>query len=357
MSLRSAVRLDMGSYSWTALGFHSMSRGAHTTDVPIIDFCAHIHPDDPSETEFFNRFIEDDIGEPVYRDLEAYVSHYENAGLDGAVLSQPYYMGHESVARARTANDALLDGIGERENYFGLASIPTAAGGGAAAEEFKRCLDLGFHGGAMETRSGGIEPHHEEAEPILEAAEKSGAPILVHPKLNDSLSPDALDDTWLLNATFGREVALAASIVKVIHTGVLDRHPDLNLVYHHNGGNIAAMLGRAHNMLAKFPPEKWADQKGEPLDAQVKDFDAFQLQLEDRIYIDTAGFYGYHNVLRSALMQFPTSNILFGTDFPFETRTQKDFEDMITVVERETGTPDAERILGGNTLELLVNVG
>jgi predicted TIM-barrel fold metal-dependent hydrolase len=333
-----------------------MSRGVHTTDATIVDFCAHIHPDDPPETEFFNQFMDDDIGEPVYRDLDTYARHYEQAGLDGAVLSQPLYMGHDDVDRTRTANDVLLEGIDGRENYYGLASIPTAAGGAAAAEEFERCLEAGYHGGALETRSDGIEPHHEAVEPIFEVAEKHDAPILVHPKLNDSLSPDALDDTWLLNATFGREVALAASIAKVVHTGVLDRHPDLNLVYHHNGGNIASMLGRGQLMLEKFPPEKWAERKGETLGAQVKDFDSFQEQLEDRIYIDTAGFYAYHNVLRSALMQFPTSQVLFGTDFPFEARTPKDFEDYITLIERETGTPDSERILGGNTLDLLANV-
>jgi predicted TIM-barrel fold metal-dependent hydrolase len=333
-----------------------MSRGAHTTNAKIIDFCAHIHPDDPPETEFFNRFIHDDIGAPVYKDIEPYVEQYKNAGLDGAVLSQPYYMGHEDVERARVANDALLEAIDGRDDFYGLASIPTAAGGEAAAEEFERCLDQGYHGGALETRSGGIELHHEEAEPILAAAERSGAPILVHPKLHDSLSPDALDDTWLLNAVFGREVALAASMTKVVHTGVLDRHPDLNLVYHHNGGNIAGMLGRTHNMLKMFPPDKWADQKGESLEAPVKDFETFESQLEDRIYIDTAGHYGYHNVFRSALMQFPTSQLLFGTDYPFETRTDGDFEDMITLIEREVGRPDAERILGGNALDLLINV-
>lgn len=333
-----------------------MSRGAQTSDAKIIDFCAHIHPDDPSETEFFNRFIEDDIGEPVYKDLDAYVRHYEEAGLDGAVLSQPFYMGHDDVERTRTANDALLEGIADREDYYGLAAIPTAAGGDAAAEEFERCLEAGFHGGSMETRSGGIEPHHEEVEPIFEVAEEYGAPILIHPKLDDSLSPDALDDTWLLNAIFGREVAIAASIVKAVHTGVYDRHPDLNLVFHHNGGNIAAMMGRAHNMLEMFPPEKWFNQKGETLDAQVKDFDAFQKQLEERVYIDTAGFYGYNNVMRSSLMEFPTSNVLFGTDFPFEVRSKEGFEDMITVVERETGSPDTERILSGNVLDLLANV-
>ena len=332
-----------------------MTRGARTTDATIIDFCAHIHPDDPPETEFFNAFIGGDVGEPVYRDIDVYTRHYERAGIDGAVLSQPLYMGHEDVDRVRGANDLLLEQIEGREHYYGLASIPTAAGGEAAAAEFERALEAGYNGGAMETRSGGIEPHHAEAEPILEVADRTGAPILIHPKLEDSLAPGALDDTWLLNAIFGREVAIAASLSKVIHTGVLDRYPDLNLVFHHTGGNVASMLGRVQNMLVMFRPEEWAELKGEPLDAQVKAFEAFERQLQERVYIDTSGYYGYPNVLRSALMQFPTSQLLFGTDFPFEVRSEADFADMISVVEREVGSHDAGRILGGNALDLLVN--
>ena len=332
-----------------------MARGAHTTDATIIDFCAHIHPDDPPEAEFFNAFIEGDIGEPVYRDIDLYTRHYEEAGIDGAVLSQPLYMGFGDADRVREANDLLLEEIAGREDYYGLASIPTAAGGETAAAEFERALDAGYNGGALETRSDGIELHHDEVEPVLEVADRTGAPVLVHPKLNDSLSADALDDTWLLNAIFGREVAIAASMTKVIHTGVLDRYPNLNLVFHHTGGNIASMLGRTHNMLKMFRPEEWAERKGRTLDAQVKDYEDFERQMQERVYVDTAGHYGYHNVLRSALMQFPTSQLLFGTDFPFEVRDRADFEDMVSVIEREVGTPDAERILGGNVLDLLVN--
>lgn len=333
-----------------------MSRGARTTDATIVDFCAHIHPDDPPETEFFNEFIGGDIGEPVYRDIDLFVEHYERAGIDGAVLSQPLYMGHEDVDRVRDANDLLLEKIEGREHYYGLASIPTAAGGEVAAAEFERALEAGYHGGAMETRSGGIEPHDPEAAPILEVADDWGAPVLIHPKLEDSLAPGALDDTWLLNAIFGREVAIAASLAKVIHTGVYDRYPDLNLVFHHTGGNVASMMGRVQNMLVMFRPEEWAELKGEPLDAQVKTFEEFERQLQERVYVDTAGHYGYHNVLRSALMQLPTSQLLFGTDFPFEVRSQSDFADYVSVIEREVGSKDAGRILGGNVLDLLVNV-
>jgi predicted TIM-barrel fold metal-dependent hydrolase len=139
----------------------------------------------------------------------------------------------------------------------------------------------------------------------------------------------------------------------VIHTGVLDRYPNLDLVFHHTGGNVATMLGRYHNQLEKFFPEERAAAKGGSLDAPVKGYAEFEAQPADRVYVDTAGYYGYHNVIQGALSQLPTSQLVFGTDFPFETRTQADFADMISVIEREVGRPDAERILSGNALRVL----
>ena len=321
-------------------------------DAPVIDFAAHAHPDDPPENEYAHKFVRSDLGVEVWHDMGALADCYAETGIDGAVLSQPYYMGLGDVDRVRASNDAMLDAIDGMAHFYSLASIPTAAGGEAAAEEFERCLEAGHHGGALDTRSEGIELHHDELAPVLEVAHRAGAPLLVHPKLLDSLHPDALDDTYMLNAVFGRDVALAASLSKVIHTGVLDRYPDLNLVYHHTGGNIASAIGRMQNQMEKFPPEVWSDAA----EGTVKSFDAFLRQMEERIYVDTSGYSGYSNVLRSALSAFPTSQLLLGTDFPFETRFPDEFERFVASVEEEVSETDAEMILGRNALDLLVNV-
>ena len=324
--------------------------------LSIVDFASHLHPSDPDNKD--HEYIDEELGEPVYLDPEAHLRANHAAGVDGAVLSQPVFMGHPDLEATREANDAMLEVVESYDEYHGLAAIPTGAGVEAAAGEFERCLDAGFNGGGLETLSpDGLEVHHDEMAPILEIADRTGAPILVHPKLHGSLNSDVLDDSWLLNASLGRDAGLAASIVKVVHTGVFDRYPNLKLVFHHTGGNVASMMGRVQNMLVMFRPEEWAELKGEPLDAQVKDFPAFERQLQERVYVDTAGHYGYHSVLRSALMQFPTSQLLFGTDFPFEVRSQADFADYISVIEREVGSEDAERILSGNVLDLLVNTG
>lgn len=321
-----------------------------TDDLTVIDFAAHCHvyPDGVSYDA-----VDAELERPVYRDVDEYARYYEEAGIDGAVLSQTPFMGGDVVEEVRAANDALREGFVDRDTYFGLASLPTAAGGTEAAAEFERCLDAGFNGAGIETESGSVEIHDEKLDPVLEVANRTGAPLFVHPKLDDSVGADRLDDAWLLNAVLGRDAALCSSLVTAIHTGVLDRFPDLNLVYHHLGGNVASALGRFHNQYEKFSPEGWmGEDPGEPF----KEYPEFLAQLEERIYVDTSGYYGYPGPLRNALEVFPTSQLLFGTDFPFETRTHEDFDDNVYPVIDQASRRDASAILGSNTLDLLVNV-
>lgn len=316
------------------------------SNAPIIDFGAHLHPTNPEEFEGFREFIESTDGSAIHSDMDVLVDRYERSGVDGAVLSTPFFMGHGDLERVKHGNDVLKETVEGHDDYYMLAAIPTAAGGAAAAEEFERCLDDGFHGGALETKTDGIELHHGEVEPIFEVADRTGAPILVHPKLMESLHPEVLDDTWRLNAIFGREVALAESLSKVVHEGVLDRYPNLNLVYHHNAGNIASMMGRIHLQLEEG---RWPGMEA------VLPFEEFKRQVEERIYLDTAGYFGAHAPFRTTLEEFPASQVLFGSDFPYETRVPEVFEKIITTIEDISSGPDARRILGGNALDILVN--
>jgi len=309
-----------------------------------IDFGAHLFPLDTFPEPIDEGPVRDILG-PAMHDPDLLLETYEAAGISHAALSQPYYMGHEDAEAVATANDALLDVVELDEAFYGLAAIPVSAGGDAAAREFERALDAGYHGGALETKTNGVELTDDSLEPVFDVAERRNAPLLVHPKLHESLHPEALSDDWKLNAIFGREAALSESISKVIHEGVLDRHPDLNLVYHHLGGNIASMLGRIHLQL---DDGRWPGQ--EPL----KPHDAFVEQLQDRIYLDTSGFFGYDAPLRTTLEEFNASNILFATDYPFEPRDDAELAALADTVD-DVAPADAEKILHDNAHRLLTN--
>jgi predicted TIM-barrel fold metal-dependent hydrolase len=310
-----------------------------------VDFGAHIYPEAVFPDPIAGSPIDDLIATEL-RDPDRLRQLYGDGGIDGAVLSQPYYMGAADADATAAANDALLDVVESDEFFYGLAAVPVSAGGDAAAAEFERSLDAGYHGGAVETKTNGVELVDDDLDPVFEVADRTGAPLLVHPKLDESLHPDVFDDTYLLNATFGREAALSESICKVIHQGVLDRYPDLTLVFHHLGGNIASMMGRVHLQLDEG---RWPGQ------GSVKSYEEFKTQLESRMYVDTSGFFGYEAPLRATLEEFPVSNVLFGTDYPFEPRDAAELAACVDAVETVAGDA-ADRVLAGNAREILVNV-
>lgn len=309
-----------------------------------IDFGGHLYPPEVFPEPLSGSPIQSVLGDAL-DDITVLEDRYEAAGIDEVVLSQPYYMGIDDPDAARRANDALYDLIAERDGFYGLAALPVSAGGVAAAEEFEQALDRGYNGAAVETKTNGVELVDDELEAVFDVAERRGAPILVHPKLDESLHPDVLSDTYLLNATFGREAALSESISKVIHEGVLDRYPDLNLVYHHLGGNIASMIGRIHLQL---DDGRWPGQE------RTKDYETFSRQLRERIYLDTSGFFGYRQPVETALEVFSAENLLFGTDHPFEPRSADElasFRDSVHGV----APSEANTILEENAVDLLVN--
>jgi predicted TIM-barrel fold metal-dependent hydrolase len=313
---------------------------------PLVDFGAHFCPDDPPADLADHEFIAEQQGASLYDDIDALRERYDAAGVDRATLSREDVIGVADVERVRRENDAMLETARDHPDVYTLAAVPTAAGGERAAAELRRCIEAGHNGGVIRTKSEGIELHHEAVEPILETAAELGAPLLVHPKVHESLHPDALDDEWHLNAIFGREVAVCESLFKVVHGGVLDRHPDLNLVFHHLGGNIASMLGRIRGDLR---------EGRRPGTDGLKPYDAFREQLAERVYVDTSGFYGDPAAFRATLEAFSASNLLFATDFPYETRTAADFDAIVSTVRDLCSPAEARAVLGGNAQSLLVN--
>lgn len=317
-----------------------------TRDTPIVDFSGHMVADG-----YVPEFMEplDEIIGPAHNDPDVVLKRYQDAGIDRVVLSQPPYMGHSDADAVAESNDALKSIIDDYEDFHGLAAIPTPAGGKEAAAELERCLENGFNGGALETMSDGIELDDEAVEPIFDVAEKHDAPLLIHPKIDASLDEDVdvLSDRYRLNAIFGREAALSESIFKIVHQGILEERPDLNLVFHHLGGNIASMLGRAHLHL---DIGRWPGQD------HVKPFDEFKRILEDRVYLDSSGFWGYHAPLRTTLNEFPASQVLFGTDAPYEPRSADELHDHATSVANVASATNGDAVLGENALDLIINI-
>jgi len=310
----------------------------------VVDFGGHLYPGGVHPPSVTDSPVAQKLG-PLLTDVDALLGYIDDSPLDGMVLSQPYYMRTGDLASTEEANRTLLQSIETHGCLYALAAVPIDAGGAAAASELNRALSAGFHGGAVEVSPGATGLTDEAYEPVLDVADSHGAPLLVHPKLDDSLSPGVLDDSYRLNAIFGRELALMNSISTVIHGELFDSYPALKLVYHHFGGNIASMIGRIQLQLDS---ERWASG------GTHKEFDAFSETLAEHIYVDTSGFFGHETPLQAALSEMPPEHILFGSDYPYEPRTPAEMTALIRAVTKDTTAAASEQILGDNARRILL---
>lgn len=308
-----------------------------SSDRTIVDVGAHFYPEELDTSDRPGPEEEELTGYDRVHDIETQSRELEAAGIDAAVVSMPYFLGHDDADEAAHANDVLYEITRQYEPFYGFASIPIADSGEAAAEEFRRSYDMGLQGGGVDETN--VQLTDETFEPVLEVADQTGAPIFVH-------VPDLPNVEYRFNASVGREKELIEGICRVVHSDILESYPDLNLIFHHLGGNISSMMGRLH---LHTDEGRWPNQ------SNMKSFEEFKRLLEERIYIDTAGFFGYQMPIRAALEEFPVSQILFGTDMPWEPRSEAELRGFVEAIEESSTQSSIDRILGENALDILVN--
>jgi predicted TIM-barrel fold metal-dependent hydrolase len=166
----------------------------------------------------------------------------------------------------------------------------------------------------------------------------------VHPalKLNQTRQFDAYDTA----RSVGREFSLVMATIRLINSGVFDRHPDLTVHMSHLGGGLAALLGRIRSYQDK---DFWgtADNPRHGMTPQ-REFDHY---LRNNMLFDTAGFCGVMGAVKAALIEIPAARIVFATDYPQEIRERAAVRDFVTELRALGG--DGEQILSGNVAKLI----
>ena len=168
--------------------------------------------------------------------------------------------------------------------------------------------------------------------------------VFVHPalKLNFSQQFDGYDTA----RSVGREFSLIMATIRLINSGVFDRHPGLVVHMAHLGGGIASMLGRVRSYQDKA---FWGTAGHARHGATPKhDFDHY---LRHNMVFDTAGFCGAIGSVETALIEIPAARIVFATDYPQEIRERAAVRNFVKEL-RALGK-DGEAILSGNADKLL----
>jgi predicted TIM-barrel fold metal-dependent hydrolase len=318
----------------------------------IVDFQHHFTPRELMPADMGRRKLVsyDEHGAPSFImhwmlfDLDEHIRMMDEAGIDTAFLSSAAGMCADSD-RSRLCNEAAKRAERDYPGRFIGAAHANPLGGAAALRELARCKhELGFPGVVITSETNGLYLDAREFEPFWSECEKLGLFVFVHPalKLNQTSQFDGYD----MARSVGREFSLVMATIRLINSGVFDRHPTLRVHMSHLGGGLSALLGRIRSYQDK---EFWGTRDNAR--HGMKAANSFDYYLHNNMVFDTAGFCGAMGAIKSALIEIPVSRIVFATDYPQEIRARAAVRTFVNEV-RALGR-DGEAILTGNTDKLL----
>ena len=205
--------------------------------------------------------------EPFARRLrdvgEGRIADMDDQGVDVAVLSLASpgvqnLTAADAVSVAREANDALAEVVATHPDRFqAFATIPTPDPEAAAAELERAVTRLGFPGAMLYGRTGDKPADSPEFDDLYATAARLGVPLHFHPQTPVQPVLDAYYSglgpvgMGLATAGLGWYYDLGVQYLRMIFSGVFDRHPDLQVIAGHWGELVLFYLDHtgimAHN--------------------------------------------------------------------------------------------------------------
>jgi gamma-resorcylate decarboxylase len=241
-------------------------------------------------------------------------------GVEMMVLSlnAPAVQGIANTKRAievaKIANDFLAAEIAKRPTRFaGFAALPLQDPD-AAARELIRCVkELGFKGALVNGFSQGDDPtvplYYDLPQylPFWAELEKLGVPFYLHPRR--ALPQDSRiyeGHRWMTGAAWGFGQETTVHALRLMASGLFDKHPRLTVVMGHLGEGLPAGIWRVDNCNA------WARDKHDyPAKKKLAEYFAANF------YITTSGNFR-NQALINAILEVGADRIMFSTDWPFE---------------------------------------
>jgi aminocarboxymuconate-semialdehyde decarboxylase len=265
-----------------------------------------------------------------FTDPVAKIAELESKDLDAAVVSVApplfYYDVDLSpaLAMARAVNDGLAEFCADAPDRLRwLASVPFQDPAAAAAE-LGRAAGRGCVGVEIATGlADGRRLDAPEFEPFWAEAERLRLPVTLHPAYVER--HPGLQDFYFENV-LGFLFETSIAIERLICAGVLDRHPELEVVLVHGGGYFPYQGGRLRHArtvrmeLAGSPEDPWA--------------------YLDRIWFDIvthdAAALGY------LVERAGAERVVIGTDLPFDMALPEPMRLLAEAVDADTAVRIAE---------------
>ncbi|CAJ0888897.1 gamma-resorcylate decarboxylase [freshwater sediment metagenome] len=218
----------------------------------------------------------------------------------------------KAIEVAKRANDMLAEHVAKRPDRFRAFAALPMQDPGAAALEARRCIvELGFVGALV---NGFSQVGDEETVVYLDDRRYSefwsefvtlDRPFYLHPR--DPIASRCSiyqDHPWLLGSAWAFGVETATHALRLMGSGLFDRHPGLQIILGHHGEGLPFLIWRVDHRVATAP-------RG----IQIKK--TFQQYFHQNFYLTTSGSFRTQALI-NAISEIGSDRVLFSTDYPFE---------------------------------------
>jgi 2,3-dihydroxybenzoate decarboxylase len=238
---------------------------------------------------------------------------------------------------AQRANDYLAELVARFPGRFqGLAAVPLQDPD-AAARELTRCVrTLGFKGvcvngfSQVDREDSAVYCDRPEYEPFWATVEALRVPFYLHPRIAPPRS-DLDGHPWFRGAVWSFGVETATHALRLMGSGLFDRHPALTVILGHLGETLPHAIWRIDHRLQAMP-------RGIPARQPLGEY------LRQNFYFSTSGNFSTKALLHT-MLEVGADRILFAADYPFEkiSEAAEWFDGLDAISE-----PDRRKIARGN---------
>ena len=199
------------------------------------------------------------------------------------------------------------------DRFQGFAALPMQDPE-MATKELVRCMkDLGFKGSLVNGFSQVDQPENlvyydaPQYADFWQTCEQLDAPFYLHPRNPiPSWSQIYAGHPWLMGPTwaFGQETAV--HVLRLMASGLFDKHPRLKIILGHLGEGLPYSIWRVDHR------NGWVkEEKAYPAKKKLGDY------FQDNFYLTTSGNFRTQTLI-DAMLEIGSDRILFSTDWPFE---------------------------------------
>ena len=275
---------------------------------------------------------------PAWFDLDEQFAYMDTLGYDVDVISStgPFSIFFQDIPAQEGAEAAYAwnEEIAAKQRayagrFWGTAVVPLTDTA-IALEVLEDAIGRLNLKGVNLPGSVGSDPRidAERLEPFYDRVEELGLPLLLHP--TDAVFSDMLSDGYggALHLSLGRVIEVSVAAMRLVFSGVMERHPNLKLVMSHTGGGLPYQSGRMdkNGKAAKLP---------HPPSTYLK-----------RMYTDTVSPHSLG--MEFAIRFYGADHVMYGSDYP----CWMPADALRFLAEVGLGAEDREKIMGANARKL-----